>query len=334
VGHGTAFPTEGTADVSARKSERLMNLVICLLVARTYVSKDQIKSAVDGYRDQSDEAFEKMFERDKDELRLLGVPIEVGSRDRFFDDEIGYRIPRDQFELPEIVLEADEAAVVGLAARVWQHASLADATSAAIRKLRAAGVTVDPDAMDVVEPQLAVTESAFDAVFDATTRHAPIEFRYRPSRGRPAAVRRLEPWGMVSWHGHWYVAGHDRDRGEPRMFRLSRFDGPVRAGAGNTVERPPDLDLRALAAQLSPDTPTNAATVAVRKGSGGSLRRRATSSRPGQEGWDELQVPYSSIASLAEELTSLGSDVVAVAPPELRRTVIRHLGRLAGAVGT
>jgi proteasome accessory factor B len=136
---------------------------------------------------------------------------------------------------------------------------------------------------------------------------------------------------MLSWHGHWYVAGHDRDRAEPRMFRLSRFEGPVRAGAGNSVERPADLDLRALAAQLSPPAPTNAATIAVRKDSGGSLRRRATSARPDREGWDLLQVPYSSVASLAQELTSLGSDVVAVAPPELRQTVIRHLGRLARA---
>ena len=106
-----------------------MNLVICLLVARTYVPKSRIRQVVGGYGDQSDEAFERMFERDKDELRALGIPIETGSHESLFDDEPGYRIRRSEFELPPLSLEPDEAAVVGLAARVWQQAGLASATS-------------------------------------------------------------------------------------------------------------------------------------------------------------------------------------------------------------
>ena len=101
--------------MTARKAERLMNLTICLLVARTYITKDRIRQAVDGYHDLTDEAFDRMFDRDKDELRVLGIPIELGSVVRGFDDEVGYRIHRDQFELPEITLEADEAAVRSVA---------------------------------------------------------------------------------------------------------------------------------------------------------------------------------------------------------------------------
>ena len=112
------------------KSERLMNLVICLLVSRGYVPKSKIRQVVGGYGDQSNEAFERMFERDKEELRELGIPIETGSNDPAGDEEPGYSIRRQEFELPEIRLEHDEAAVLGLAARVWQHASLAEATSA------------------------------------------------------------------------------------------------------------------------------------------------------------------------------------------------------------
>ncbi len=316
--------------MTARKSERLMNLVICLLVARTYISKSQIKQAVEGYRDLSTDAFEKMFERDKEELRVLGVPIDLGSRDRFFDDEVGYRIRRDRFELPEITLEADEAAVVGLAARVWQHASLANATSGAVRKLRAAGVEVDDEAFDIVEPQLAVTEPAFDQVFAAITNATPISFGYRSASARRKAMRRLDPWGLVSWHGHWYVVGHDRDRGEPRMFRLSRFDGDVTVtGPPHTVVRPPDLDLRALAASLAPAEPSKQAVVAIRKGTGGALRRRATEVTPGDDGWDTVEVSYSSATSLAEELTAQGPDVVAVGPSEVRDHVVECLHRLA-----
>ena len=97
-----------------------------------------------GLHNLSDAAFERTFERDKDELRSLGVPIEVGSFDPLFDDEPGYRILSSEFALPAIDLDAEEAAVVGVAARVWRHASMAEATRSAIAKLRAAGV--EPDA--------------------------------------------------------------------------------------------------------------------------------------------------------------------------------------------
>src|SRR4028119_437364 len=106
--------------MSRRKSERLMNLVIALLVTRQYLTKERIRTVVEGYHRQSDEAFERMFERDKEELREIGIEIEVGNFEELFDDEPGYRIRRDAFELPDIHLEPDEAAVVGLAARVWR----------------------------------------------------------------------------------------------------------------------------------------------------------------------------------------------------------------------
>ena len=130
--------------MSATKSERLLNLVILLLVSRNYVSKQRIRESVEDYANSSnDEAFEKMFERDKEELRALGIPIDIGAIDSFFEDELGYRIARDSFELPELDLGPDEVAVLGLAARVWQHAGLAASTSTALLKLRAAGFDVD-----------------------------------------------------------------------------------------------------------------------------------------------------------------------------------------------
>ena len=142
-----------------------MNLVIALLVTPSYLSKERIRHAVEGYRDQNDEAFGRMFERDKEELREIGVEIETGSHDAVFGDELGYRIRRDAFELPEISLEPDEAAVVGLAARVWQQARLADATQSALLKLRAAGQQVDASGLTGIEPRLAASEPAFEPRF-------------------------------------------------------------------------------------------------------------------------------------------------------------------------
>ncbi|MEV1179522.1 DNA-binding transcriptional regulator, partial [Nonomuraea sp. NPDC049784] len=127
--------------MSRRKTERLLNLVICLLATRRPLSAEQIRHAVPGYDRDGDEAFQRMFERDKNELREIGIPIDV-VRDPW-EDEPGYRIERESYELPEITLEPDEAAVLGLAAQVWQRASLAEAASGALLKLRAGGVATD-----------------------------------------------------------------------------------------------------------------------------------------------------------------------------------------------
>src|SRR5687767_15701271 len=130
--------------MSTAKTERLMNLLIMLLVQKRFVAKQRIREIL--YADATSEAFERMFERDKEELRSLGVPIEVGNMDAYFDDEPGYRIRPDEFALPDISLTADEAAVIGLATRVWEHARLAEATTEAVRKLTALGVPLDVSA--------------------------------------------------------------------------------------------------------------------------------------------------------------------------------------------
>src|SRR4029434_3899560 len=109
-----------------RKTETTLNLTICLLVSGRYLPKSRIREAVEGYHNLSDAAFERTFERDKDELRSLGVPIEVGSFDPLFDDEPGYRILSSEFALPAIDLDAEEAAVVWVSARVWRDAHIAD----------------------------------------------------------------------------------------------------------------------------------------------------------------------------------------------------------------
>jgi len=311
--------------VTNRKSERLMNLVIALLVSGHYLSKDRIRQVVEGYHDQSDDAFERMFERDKEELREIGIRIEVGSHDKAFDDELGYRIRRDEFELPELVLDPDEAAVVGLAARVWQHARLAAQTSSALLKLKAAGIPVEPDALSLVEPKLAATEPSFEPLWDAVATRTPVRFEYaRP--GQPRQTRAVEPWGVLSWHGRWYLVGYDRDRTATRMFRLSRVAGEVRpAGPPGSYTVPDGTDLRALAIQLSPAPPEGTATVRVRPGGGWALRRRANAVAAGNDGWDVLEVPYAGRWGMAEDIASFGAAVVVDGPPELREAVVSLL---------
>ena len=318
--------------MTKRKSERLMNLTICLLVARHYITKERIRQTVEAYHDMGDDAFDRMFDRDKEELRVLGIPIELGQVQKGFEDEVGYRISRTQFELPEVSLEADEAAVVGLAARVWQHASLATATTQGLRKLRAGGVDVDETALSILEPQLATNELAFDSVFAAVTERRSMDFDYQAPSSSQSSTRHLEPWGIVSWHGHWYVVGHDVDRDAPRMFRVSRIKGEARlVGPPDAFQPPDNLDLRARAQSLAPPHPHSTATVRLRHGAGGALRRRSRTTTHLDEVWAEIQVPYGSGSSLADELAALGPDVVAVAPAEIRDAVVRRLTAVAGS---
>ena len=324
---------EPREDMTARKSERLLNLLITLLVSRTYVSKDRLREVVEPYREAGDEAFEKMFERDKEELRSLGIPIEVGFVDRAFEDEPGYRVERSAFELPEIDLAPEEAAVIGLAARVWQHAGLAAATSDALVKLKAAGVSVDRAALDVVQPTLNAEEPSFEPFWDATRTRTPVTFEYRTSRASTTATRHLQPWGVVSYRGRWYVTGHDTDRGEPRVFRLSRVQGDVCAeGSPGSFEIPANTDLRAVTQSLAPLPADRTAEVLVREGTGHGLRRHAKplDGTPAPAGWDRLEATYGAADVFADEVLGYGADVVVVSPQEVRDVVVRRLREAAG----
>src|SRR3984885_344080 len=177
--------------MSKRKTERLLGLVVCLLSTGRYLTAEQIRSAVPGYPEQ-DDLFKRMFERDKEDLRELGVPLETGVNHPF-DEEPGYRIRRQAYELPELRLEADEAAVLGLAARVWQHAALAGAAAGALLKLRAAGIdAAGPDAergggasaASDLEPRLGTPEPAFGPLWEAVRDRRPVTFSYRAARPR------------------------------------------------------------------------------------------------------------------------------------------------------
>jgi proteasome accessory factor B len=318
--------------VTARKSERLLNLLITLLVSRTYVGKDRIREVIEQYREAPGaDAFEKMFERDKEELRSLGIPIEVGYVDRAFEDEPGYRIERSAFELPEIDLDPAEAAVVGLAARVWQHAGLAAATSDALVKLKAAGVSVDREALNVVQPEIAAEEPSFEAFWDATRTRTAVEFDYRTSTSSEAAPRHLQPWGVVSYRGRWYVVGFDTDRQAERIFRLSRVQGrATKAGAPGSYEVPPGTDVSQVARRLAPEPSTERVVLLVRKGAGHTLRRGADRVEEGVAGpdahstWDRLVLERGSVG-LADEVLGYGADVYVEEPTQLRDRVVRRL---------
>ena len=249
----------------------------------------------------------------------------MGSFDAFFDDEPGYRIRRQEFELPAIDLDAEEASVVGVAARVWQHASMAESTMSALAKLRAAGIEPDPSQLAALEPSVQATEPAFDPLWSAVLDRARVSFTYRDGDQRT-----LEPWGLTASKGRWYVIGWDIDRaGRPGCSscrgsptspaglpggRVRGAGRPRPAGAG-PLARPGRADQGGPAGHPH------------RPGSGPGPPRRAACDRqtelPG--GFEVFAVAYGDLWSLAEEIRQHGADVVVLEPAELRDAVIRGL---------
>ena len=126
------------------KVERQTNLFIALLTTRGYLTAERIRQIVIGYGEcPTDEAFARTFERDKSDLRDLGIPLETG-RSSIHDTTDGYRIKRDAYALPDIELTPAESAAIAVATTLWESPERITATQNALLKLRAAGVDIDP----------------------------------------------------------------------------------------------------------------------------------------------------------------------------------------------
>ena len=317
--------------VSTARAERLVNLVLCLLSTRAYLSAERIRGIVPGYADApTDEAFFRMFERDKAELRDLGIPLETG-RNSAFDTTDGYRIARRDYELGEIDLEPDEAAAVALAVRLWDSPELTGAAHGALLKLRAAGVDVDDDAPAVVEPKVRTSEPAFGPLLAAVQAKQAVTFDYRRPSSAEVMKRTVEPWGVVSWRGRWYLVGQDRDRDAPRCFRLSRMVGTAAPiGRPGVVRRPESVNLMEYVLGATSDERGTATTARVWAASGRAqgLRRRAkvVGSRAidGVDG-EELEIELVQLESGAGWLAGFGPDVLVLEPEVLRKSVRERL---------
>lgn len=313
-----------------------MNLVIALLSTRNFITAERIRETVSGYSDNaSDEAFSRMFERDKNELRDLGIPLETG-RVSQFDPTEGYRINREAYALPAVELTADEAAAVAVATQLWESPELITATQGALLKLRAAGIDIEAvEAAPAITstaalPGLRGSEEVLGILLSAIDSGQAVQFPHRSSRSEPYTTRTVEPWGVVTHRGRWYLVGHDRDRDATRTFRLSRIGAEVTAvGPPGAVQRPRDVVLREIVEHAVGDWPSSGqARVWIAEGRGTALRQRAATVTPhthdGREG-EIITIDIGMFDRLAREVASYGPDAVALEPDSLREDVLARL---------
>ncbi|MDD7929642.1 helix-turn-helix transcriptional regulator [Microbacterium thalli] len=311
--------------------ERLVNLVVALMATEQGLTKDTILGSVSGYREQTDsgvrkDALEKMFERDKENLRGLGVPIETIGDYADPDDlrEARYRIPPTEYALPDdIEFTPAELAVLTLAGGVWEEGSLSAGARSGLRKIRSLGIDVDEPIIGYA-PRITLREPSFLPLQRAIEQAREVTFDYlRPGSDQPRR-RQVRPYALLDFEGRWHLFAFDTNVGAERTFLLSRicsdvattrrsFEPTARAGAGERAL----AGLRDLAARQR-------AVVEVAAGTEAAVRlgRRAAGGADVPSG---LSIPFVDLQVLADELASYGPEVRVVAPADLRDAVIERL---------
>lgn len=312
-------------------AERVLDLLIALRHAEGRLTKAQVRASVNGYRDTaSDAAFERMFERDKDLLRDLGVPI-VTDVDPVHEDAVGYRLDTAGYALPEVSFTAAEIGVLSLAATVWQDAHLHGSAHRGLTKLRAVAAGAEPDAHLGVALRVQAAETALGPLLDAIGARQAVTFSYRAASTAEQTVRRVQPWRLVSRDRGWYLIGHDLDRGAPRVFRLSRVTGTVRPTGEPASFEVPEHDAHQMLA-LGAGAGVRA-VLAILPERGAALRARAVEERGERGGRDVIVVETDDDAALAAEIASYGAGALVIEPQSLRSAVldrlraITHLGQ-------
>lgn len=303
--------------MSDRKTERLINLTLALLATKRYLKKSEILSNVAGY-EGTQEAKERMFERDKDDLRSLGIEIEVGDLDIFFEDEPGYRIPQKSYELNVPNLSGRELALLSIASSFWNDSVLAPNAQSGIRKLQSLGIPATLEFEFRMKYRFDNPSELLEEIAKAILQKSKIKFSYDSSSLK---VRHLEPYRIVFWNSYWYLIGMDIDRTGIRLFKLSRFLGGIEISKKkNEFEIPSDF---AVADHLpkSDVEVIHSAKIEIRRETGTLLRQRGKLLSQGSE-YDTYELNYENERVFLRELIWHGANVRILEPANLKEQLL------------
>ncbi|HVM11280.1 MAG TPA: WYL domain-containing protein [Actinomycetota bacterium] len=311
--------------------ERLLNLVVLLLETRRPLTFEEIRDGLAAYDQEDVASAKRQFERDKDQLRDIGIPLEVAPVDVWESAE-GYRIPKERYYLPQIELSPEEAAALFVAARGSRRGD--DAGQALVKLLvgSGSGLLGAAEAPGTAGPDASAPH--LPAAAEAASRRRRVAFTYRSARGEERE-RSVDAWGLVFRRGSWYLVGRDVAQDEPRAFRLSRIRSSLRdTGAG---EAPPEGFRAAehiVAGPWGVGEPEGTARVAFSP----KVAWWAVPAIPGAQvastrpdGWTEADVPAAPGEEFVSWVLSFGPDAVVVAPAELRRAVVERLEAFGAA---
>lgn len=222
--------------------ERILNLLAFLLTVGRPVSAEEIRFTVAGYEQGEDEAFRRMFERDKELLRQLGITLEMQATDAF-EVEYGYVVPEGGYELPDPGLSDEERAALWLAAQAVRLGGQPSGPEAIFKLGGVPGaIGGEPLAANLGE-EVGLLGDLFTAVVD----HRIVDFSYRDR------ARAFKAYGLVHRRGHWYLVGA-LVSGDIRAFRVDRITDLSLRDSTGAFERPDDFDVN----RSIPDAPWEA----------------------------------------------------------------------------
>ena len=312
----------------SRKSERLVNLTIALLATSRWLTKSDIYRSIEGYSGDLD-AKERMFERDKEELRNLGIEIEVGTFDPLFEDEVGYRIRPEKYKIHISKLTETQFSLISLATQMWRDAVLGSQANSALLKLKSLGIESDSEGLSLNPQRLDVSDENLLHIIDAISSRKVISFGYF-NRDSVSQDRAIEPLGVGTKNGFWYVAGRDLDKRDLRLFRLDRFSSAVKdQGRAGAFETPEDFVMSDL---LKSQARENSCRIKVRTDKAHALRKFSTVISS-EDDWDLLDLSYASQDQLIRDLLWHRDDVEIVEPLELVADIKKSLERIEAAHG-
>lgn len=302
-----------------RVVERILNLLAFLLTVGRPVTADEIRQTVKGYEQTTDEAFRRTFERDKDLLRSLGVPLSLQHTD-LWEVELGYVIPPDEYGLDDPGLTDEERAALLVAAQAVRFGGRRTELGA-IFKLGGASPTTNSG---TVFADLGHDLEQLGELYEAVTDRRIARFTYKDS------VRAVEPYGLIHRRGHWYLVGPEVGKPEPvKAFRVDRM-GPVAIDEEEgSFERAADFDLEASLAALPGDQTadkhasvrfdTDIASIAMKQMPGARVLSRDPAGVL-------LDVPYSVDRSLIGWVLGFDDKAVIEEPLGLRSTLVEFVG--------
>ena len=322
----------GQSSGTIRPEDRLFHLTLALLATSAGLTKEQILSSVRGYREDIESgalraSVERRFERDKDTLRDLGIPLEawIPPGEDTNNKATRYRIPKDQYDhSPSVVLDAQDIRLLNLAAAVWREGTLSADARVTHTKLASHGVTIDEPLVDFL-PMITARDPALSKIRRALDINAQVRFHYLNPGATGAKVRTVSPLGVVMHEGRWHLLSVEEPGGGEKTFLLRRIVSPVEILEQSSRGQEPG-QLQRMVDELDALYQSQVARIRVRPGSAASsvLANRALSTVEA----DVVHAHFTDQREFALELAEFALDIDILSPSELRESLAELLTHL------